>query len=228
MTIAQDALDALQAGAKGALAGAAFGPIGAGIGGAVELASTLLPGVAHLFAGDAGTAAKVVGVVQAVTGTADPEAQAVAATDPQVAADLRGQLAQIAAERQAATEQAQVDALKAGLADVAGARAQQLALVQTSSLQSWAAPVVSVVVAIGFFATLTSLTYFGRPLDPLVASIVNILVGTLVGGFSQVCNYWLGSSAGSASKDVRLANSVPASLMPQPAAVVPAADVRKS
>lgn len=54
----------------------------------------------------------------------------------------------------------------------------------------------------------------------------NVLLGGLALGFGQVLNYWLGSSAGSASKDSRLANMIPASLLPKPAAIVPAADAK--
>lgn len=225
MSIADDALAALSSGAKGAAAGMVLGPIGAGVGGAVGIASALLPGVAHLFSSDPDTVAKVTSAVQAVTGTADPAEQEVAAQDPSIAADLRVQLAQIAADRQAAQDQAQLDALKATLADVQNARLQALQLTQAGSKQAWGVSVVSVVVLLTF-AVLSCLLLFRAVPEPSTGPL-QILLGNLGTMAAGVVAFWIGSSAGSARKTEMLSQSVPAALLPQPAAVVPAADVPK-
>ena len=58
------------------------------------------------------TAKQVVDTVRAATSTSDPAAQAAAVANPAVAADLRVRLAQIAAERERARDQAWLDELK--------------------------------------------------------------------------------------------------------------------
>lgn len=208
MSIADDALGALSAGAKGAAAGMALGPIGAAAGGALGIAMSLLPGAAHLLGGDETTAAKVVQTVQAVTGTVDPAAQAVAATDPQVAADLRVQLAQIAADRQAQQ-----------LADVADARKTTVQLAQTGSSMAWGTPIVSGLV-LGTFAIMCGIVLFravpdgSMPLAQGLLEVFKILAVTVVA-------YWCGSSAGSARKTDLLAAASPAAPEPNLASESP-------
>lgn len=91
--------------------------------------------------------------------------------------------------------------LEAILRDRQGARDQTLALVDKGSVISWGAPVVSVLVLSGFIA----LSWLAMNPSPGVrADVVLYLLGawqTLAGG---VVGYWVGSSAGSASKDVAL------------------------
>jgi hypothetical protein len=171
--------------------------------------------VPHVFGDDAKPA--LAAVAQAITGTTDEARQVeVLSSDPTAIAQFKTQALQIAADREQAQLNAQSDDLAARLGDLANARQQTVQLAQAGSKMQWAAPVVSVVIAIGFFATLVTLTYYGKPLDPFVANIINMLVGALILGFGQVCNYWLGSSAGSARKDDQLANSVPAHALDRP------------
>lgn len=197
------AVSALGALGKGAAAGAALGPIGAAAGGALGLAMDLLPGAAHLFGADAATAARVVQTVAAVTGSSDPAQQALAASDPHVAADLRVQLAQIAADQQAAQ-----------LADVADARQQTVQLAQAGSKISWGAPVISIVVVAGFFVAFGSLMWVQAIEDAGVSAMVNMMTGGLVAGLTTVLSYWLGSSAGSQRKTELMAAGSPAA--PEP------------
>ena len=86
--------------------------------------------------------------------------------------------------------------------DRASARAQTVALTQAGSGAAWGAPVVSVVVLVGFFAVMALL--FATPQTDMperTFNLLNMLFGALVLGFGQVTSYWLGSSAGSAAKD---------------------------
>ena len=69
---------------------------------------------------------------------------------------------------------------------------------QIGRVISIAAPLVSVVVTVGFVAILTLWMFHApNPND----QVLSLLVGTLAAAFTQVVNYWLGSSIGSASKD---------------------------
>jgi hypothetical protein len=95
--------------------------------------------------------------------------------------------------------------LELRLGDVKDARAQTIQLVQAGSAMAWGSPVVSVIVVLGFLGALFMV--MGRPMtmDNAQSTILNILIGTLGASFTQVVNYYLGSSAGSAAKDQRLA-----------------------
>ena len=171
---------------------------------------TLIPDIAGLFAGPKAEAnvKAVSGAVQAVVGTTDPEAAAAAlAADPQKAADLKVALARIAADSAAADRQADLEDMKAQLADVAGARQQTVDLAKTGSSIAWAAPVVSVVVSVGFFGVIALLAFAPVSTDPGRAAMLNTLVGVLATGFASVIGYWLGSSAGSARKTELLQQS---------------------
>lgn len=95
----------------------------------------------------------------------------------------------------------------------------------TSNSVSWGAPVVSVIVLLTFGAVLALALLHGAPSGS--ETILNVLLGTLGTLASGVVNFWVGSSAGSARKTELLADSVPSALLPQPAALVPAADVAK-
>ena len=181
----------------------------------IPIALALVPELIRLIAGDkAGTVAtNVASVVQAVTGTADgAEAQHRLAADPALATELRVKLAQIALETQkasdAAAEQAraaELDQLRQAIGNTQDARRAMQGLAQSGSAIAWGAPVVSVIVAAGFFAILLVLLW-GRdpphPFDPTVMSIVNLTIGALAASFATVVNFWLGSSQGSRDKDV--------------------------
>ena len=169
----------------------------------LPLLLTLIPDVVSLFSGPKAAAnTRVVSdAVQAVVGTTDPEAAAAAlAADPQKAADLRVALARIAADNAAADRQAELDDMKAQLADVSSARQQTVDLARAGSSIAWAAPVVSVVVVVGFFLAFTMVMFAPSMSDPGKAAMVNQLLGFMGAGFASVMGYWLGSSAGSARK----------------------------
>jgi hypothetical protein len=165
----------------------------------------------------------VSGVFAAVTGGDPGTAAGVAAIGatlartPGMAAELQGKLAELHAAMQAAADKAEQDQLAARLADVANARAATVSLAVARSPLEWAAPVVSLVVTLGFFLVLWLLiTGRAGAMDSDVREIVQITVGTLGGAFVTVVSFWVGSSQGSRDKDgtisgfgTALANSTP-------------------
>lgn len=148
----------------------------------LPLALSLAPQIAKWLGGDTAAAvtSQVGGIIQTVTGTADPaEAEAVLMADPAKRAEVQIKLAEIAAAREAAQ-----------LEDTANARAQQLALVQANSWLAWGAPMVSVAV-LGLF---TYVVVSGAVLEVDIRETLKNLAVACVG-------YWIGSSRGSAAKD---------------------------
>ena len=183
------------------------------MGALIPLAVSLAPELARwLFGpGAAATTQAVAQAVQVATGTPDEAAsQTALSRDPQMAAQLRVQLAQIAAAAEQAARQTELDGWAARLRDVADARAQTVGLAQTRSPVQWAAPVVSIVVLSTFGTVMwAALT---RSLPPGSETILNMLLGTLAAMATSVVSYWVGSSAGSASKtDMLFRSSPPAS-----------------
>jgi hypothetical protein len=177
----------------------------------IPLAISIAPELAKWLFGDTAekTVADVTAVVQKVTGTSDDAAaQQVLARDPNVASQLRVQLAQIAAAAEQAARQSELDGLAARFKDVAGARAQTVALAQNRSAVQWAPVVVSFVVLVTFGTVMwLSLT---RALPAGSETILNMLLGTLAAMATSVVSYWVGSSAGSATKTEMLYRSQPA------------------
>jgi lysozyme family protein len=182
----------------------------------IGLAATYVPELIRLIAGDkAGNLAGTVSsVVSDVTKTSDPVAALkVLQTDVAAESELRAKLAQIAVDAQKAqNEEAdkqradELSTLQANMANTQGARASMLALAQDKSGIAWGAPVVSLVVTVGFFFILALVIFDGAGIatgaaGSAVAQIVNISVGTLATGFATVVNFWLGSSQSSRSKD---------------------------
>src|SRR5579872_1525730 len=123
------------------------------MGALIPLAISLAPEIGKWLFGDKGeqTAQAVAQVVASVTGTSDnTAAQAMVAANPQIAAQLRVQLAQIAAGQEAAARAADLQQLSAQLADVKDARSQTVNLAQARSAVQWAPVVVSFVVLATF------------------------------------------------------------------------------
>lgn len=154
----------------------------------VPLLAPLIPGIGRLLAGPRGeeTATQVAAVVQGVAGALDRPTVAAALADPEKAGEIVLGLARL-----------ELEAETARLADVASARGQTVSLAQAGSSIAWAAPVMSAVVTVGFFACTLLLMWSDRIWDERTASQLNMLFGALIAGFSQVTSYWLGSSAGS-------------------------------
>jgi hypothetical protein len=201
----------------------------------IPLVLSLAPQLAGMIFGSKGAdaTAKVAGVVQTVVGAvADLSAPGgVAAavahiqSNQQASADLAVKFAdlhlQMQKEQDAEAEalrQDALDELKARLADTSSARGMAVNLAQAHSGLAYGSVVVSVVIVAAFgWATYSVLTNHLSASDGQFGSV---LVGTLAAMATQLANYWLGSSLGSATKNTllanaqdNLANSVPSNLM---------------
>ena len=184
----------------------------------------------HLFGSKGGDiAAQVAGAVTAVTGTdlAAPGGAEAAILAIQgksdLAAQLQTQLASIASAAQQERDResdaqrlADADLMKAALASQADARATEVALAKGGSKLAWGAPVLSAIILCAFGGMLW--VVLTRAIPENSTALANVLLGTLAAMATQVANFWLGSSNGSASKNellasaqTALANSVPAS-----------------
>lgn len=62
--------------------------------------------------------------------------------------------------------------------------------------------ILAALVLIGFFSVIAYLLKYGLP--PASAEILALLIGGLSVGFTQILNYYFGSSAGSKNKDVMI------------------------
>lgn len=156
------------------------------------------PGLATALGGPlAGAAVKV--IADKVFG--NPNASEADLAAALAAGTLTG--AQIQALKQAEiemqVEMARIDQATeaAYLADTDSARKQTVALAQADSRIAWAPVVISALIVLGFFACVFLLFVYEREWSERQAGLLNTLFGALILGFGQVCNYWLGSSAGS-------------------------------
>lgn len=178
------------------------------MGALIPLALTVAPEIAKWLFGDTAekTTAAVSQAVQTVTGTADADAAAtILQKDPAAAAQLRVQLAQIAAEQDKAQRDAEIDALSARLKDTADARSQTVTLAGQKSAIAWSASVISAIVLTTFGGVMALVLCRGLP--PGSETAANLMLGTLAAMATSVVSYWVGSSAGSARKDNRLAQA---------------------
>ena len=212
-------MDLLQLGesaAKGAAAGSILPGVGSALGAAGGVALDLAPELGQwLFGPGAGPTVKAVQTaVEAVTGAGDTAAQVDALANPEVAGQLRLQLASIAAQRAAEENKAAQDRLAAQFADLANARSATIQLAQTGSPMAWGAAIVSCIVLITFGSVMALALM--RSLPANAEPVLNVLLGTLSAMATSVVSYWVGSSVGSARKDERLANLLrPAGTTPQ-------------
>ncbi len=71
----------------------------------------------------------------------------------------------------------------------------------SSAIRTWGAVLVSLAIVLGFLGGVTLV--LSRSVPSGSDALANVLLGTLAAMATQVANYWLGSSAGSASKDVK-------------------------
>ena len=158
--------------------------------GIIGLVLRFAPDLATAFLGDkaGGAVETVTQIVRSVAGTDDP-----AALEAKLAGDPK--LAEVLVERL----REETKRYLAEVEDTASARAQALALVRSGSAMAWGPVLVSVLVTLGFLAAVYGV--FTVPLTDMTGQVALVLLGTLAGGFTQVLNYWLGSSAGSRAKD---------------------------
>ena len=203
-------LDALTNVAKDAAAGAVAGPVGAAIGGLSGIVLNTAPEVGRWLFGNSGekTAGLVAQAVEAVTGTNDvDEAQRKLGQDPAAVLQLRVQLSMIASQQQAEADRAaeaqhtaDLARIQSAAADRSGARSQTQALAQMHNGMAWAPATLSAIILIAFggliFVVLTK-----NNLSADSMPLANVLLGSLAAMATQVANYWLGSSSGSAVKN---------------------------
>lgn len=165
----------------------------------------LAPTVASWVMGDKTGAAisKVTGIAREILGTDDANGiERAIAADPNLA--LQFKMAVIQAEADARAQE--FETLRAQLVDVQSARNQTVELAKTGSAIAWGAPIVSVlaiVVFAGFVYLLFAQDVPEKMKDPLM-----LLAGSAASGFGMVLSYWLGSSAGSASKDMTITKAL--------------------
>ena len=128
--------------------------------------------------------------------------QQLAALDSQRAHEL-SVLSEKIAHEQATTAQ-KLDSDKAQLEDTRAARAALHALTSQKSPIAWAAPLLSVIIVLGFFGTLFILldNRFQVQANEQKLQIINIVIGALTAGFATVISFWMGSSQGSKNKDM--------------------------
>jgi hypothetical protein len=103
-------------------------------------------------------------------------------------------------EQEAKKREVQLVQLRAEIEDTKGARSTFSALALANNPMAWGAPVISLLVTVGFFGILT-LLIFGVGGDLTNNQIINIAVGVLAAAFATVVSFWLGSSQGSRAKD---------------------------
>ncbi len=94
------------------------------------------------------------------------------------------------------------DEFEAGLRDVENARATEVQYVQAKSTIQWGAPVVSVVAVAGFVGVAV-LVMTGHGGDTAAGQLI---LGAMIGAWTTVIQFWLGSSKGSADKTATLAD----------------------
>ena len=99
--------------------------------------------------------------------------------------------------------QTEVEKFKAALEDVQSARAATGALAGLGSRIAWGAPVVSVVVMVGFM--ILSFIAMKPDLTGVRSDVTLFLLGAWSGYAGAVVTYWLGSSAGSNDKNAQIA-----------------------
>lgn len=169
--------------------------------GLLGLALNLAPTLAQWIGGDkaAGVTSQIADAAKGLIGTDDPDALAKAiAADPNLALQFKLRLADIEdAERQRSHAE-----LIARMADTQSARDQTVKLAQAGSPLQWGAAIVSVIVT-GAFGLVTYLV-FSEAIPSGNREMALYLIGQLSGFVGAAVSYWVGSSAGSASKDLAI------------------------
>lgn len=123
-----------------------------------------------------------------ITGEDDPEEVLRSlAADPEKLMELENEAKKL-----------ELEELRIHAADRDSARGLTARLAEAGSRAAWSASLISLVVTVGFFLMLYAVLVVEIPeasKDPAL-----LLLGALGAGFTQVLNFWLGSSKGSSDK----------------------------
>lgn len=182
----------------------------------VSLAASLLPDLVALLGGRrAGeVAGRISAAVREVAGTDDPETASRTLHEDAGKADaLRSRLEEIREryltlqiQDAEAERQAMITTLRAEIDDRARAAQTMTAALGgagwSSGLVAVTPVVLSLVVLLGFFL-FTAWLVQSPPgsADPTALTLLNVVIGAMVAGFTAVVNFWLGSSQSSRDKD---------------------------
>lgn len=162
------------------------------------LALNLVPTLAQWIGGDkAGqVATQVASAAKAVFGSDSPDAvEKAIATDPNLALQFKLAVANIEDRERQRTH----DELIARMQDTQSARDQTVKLAQMGSPLAWGAAIVSFIVTAAF--AVVAWLVFNEAIPAQNREMALYLVGQLSGFVGTCIAYWVGSSAGSASKD---------------------------
>lgn len=161
-----------------------------------------LPSIASWIFGDkTGKAVEVVtGAAKQVFGTDDPASlERALAADPDKALEFK----RIVIEAEGRERQQALEELTVRLHDVQNARGQTIELAKAQTPIAYGAPVVSVL-SVLVAAGVVYLLFGSTGLPPWLETIATLVAGAAINWVNNVQAYWLGSSSGSASKDVAL------------------------
>lgn len=156
----------------------------------IKKGAPLLGGV---IGGPAGAA--IGGLVAKVFG-GDPTDPAELMARVKADADAAGKLKQIEIENH--TRLAEID-----LENTESARSREIEITKVTGKLNWPMYLLAGVVVVGFFAIIAILIFVNIPVGS--KDIMFMLLGVLAAQFGAVCNYFFGSSKGSADKNKMLA-----------------------
>jgi len=163
------------------LVGSIFGPAGTAIGAG---AGGLIAGVASLFGADPDDPEDILMKMQG-----DPEAQL--------------KLVEFQNRHRERLEELAIEKDKLNMQDRIDARARERGIVQATGKKDYFLYMLAALVVAGFGAICFILVY--EPIPEGANQVVLLLFGGLVAGFTQVMNYFFGSSKGSADKTALMA-----------------------
>jgi hypothetical protein len=158
----------------------------------------IAPGLATALGGPlAGAAVKL--IAEEVLGTPNASEADVAAALSNGALSGEQIVALKDAELSFQVEMAKVEQASqaAAIEDTKSARQQTVDLAKEASPIAWGAPLVSFLIVAGYFFCIYRLFIVQSDLPANAFQLLNVMFGALSIAFGQVCNYWLGSSAGS-------------------------------
>jgi hypothetical protein len=162
-----------------------------------EVLATVAPSLATALGGPlAGAATQA--IATAILGDAAATPQLVENANNGAAGSDLVKLKEVELTFKAQMEEAGVELENIAAKDRASARDRQ------ARMKDWTPSVLGLAIIVGFFGVLTYLFRFGLPQSG--SEVLLIMVGALGAMTTQVGNYFFGSSTGSKSKDVLIAN----------------------